>query len=540
MGKRPMTQVKGGFAQATLFGGAEPVPKPVEVGAPRYLDPSPRQLTVGGQTLEEYLVSSGQTSVFAIREIVRSLDYSEFRQSRAGARGGRPAFHPAVYLGLILFSVMRGVSSLRGIERVAKSDVCCWWLTGGLSPDHSSIGRFIQEHEELIAKSLFEQATRAILKKTEAKGTDLSGDGTTIESAASRYKKITAESAAAAASETRSLVGKASSEAERVRLEAKADRLEQAAKIAEERSAKRKQDRGSKKSVEPAKVSPSDPSATYQKQKDGTRAYSYKPVVFANEQRMIVAQTVESSNENAAIGRLCSQAKDVGGAPLECVRLDAGFFNGPVLTTLLKHKVDDVLVTDRAVAQNLRKGKGKAESRFAKKDFTYDEAEDAYTCPAGHKLRRARPGKTRPKRARYSGAPCADCPLRDQCTSAKGGRVIQRTQADEVLEAMRQTLSHPSARANYVRRAAMVEPVFADLRQIQGLRRFLRRGIERVRAEFSLHAIAHNLGRLVAALGVELSSLCAVLSLLGAALSGAAYQGRQEGGRGAMALGLAG
>lgn len=515
MAKRPMTQVQGGFAQATLFGEAEAISKPAEEQSPRYLDPSPLQLTIGGQTLEQYLVSSGQSSVFAIREVVRSLDYSQFRKSKAGAQGGRPPFHPAIYLGLILFSVMRGVGSLRGIERVAKSDVCCWWLTGGLSPDHTSIGRFIQEHEELIAKGLFEEATRAILKKAGAKGTDLSGDGTTIESVATRYKKITAESAAAAAAETRSLIEKTENAAELARLEAKAKRLERAATAAEERTARRQKDRGSRREIDPAKVAPSDPDATYQKLKDGSRAFAYKPVVFANEQRMIVAQTVETSNENAAIDGLCDQAKAVAGAPLECLRLDAGFSNRPVLTTLLKHEVEDVLVTDRPVAEKLRR---KVKRRFAKKDFSYDEAEDTYTCPAGHKLTRSRPGKKRPKRARYSGAPCGDCPLRGQCTSSKRGRVIQRTPEDEIFEAMRETLSYPAAQANYAQRAAMVEPVFADLRQIQGLRRFLRRGLMKVRAEFSLHAIAHNLGRLVAVLAAELAQLWVAVACLWAAL----------------------
>lgn len=516
MTKRPMTRVRSGFAQATLFGGPKPVPEPVEVASPRYLDPSPRGLTIGRETLETYLDRTGQGAVFTIREVVRGLDYSQFRQSKSGgARGGRPGFHPAIHLGLILFSVMRGVSSLRGIERIAKSDVCSWWLSGGLAPDHSSIGRFIQENQGLLSGPVFEDLTRAILKTTGASGTDLSGDGTTIESAATRYKKICAESAAAKAKELKSQVDKASPK-EQPQLKAKIERLERAVEVAEERTARRQKDRGAKTLVDPARVAPSDPDATYQKLKDGTRAYAYKPVVFANERRMIVAQTVESSNENAAIDGLCVQAKEVAAAPIDCLRLDAGFFNSPVLTTLLQHEVDDVLVTEKAVVEQLR-GKGQRD-RFEKKDFKYDAEDDAYTCPAGHQLTRLRPSAVQSKRARYSGAPCAECPLRAKCTSAKGGRVIQRTPSDETFEAMRETLSYPAARKNYTRRSAMVEPVFADLRQIQGLRRFLRRGLAKARVEFSLHAMAHNLGRLLAVLRAEIALAFGLLWYLWAAV----------------------
>jgi hypothetical protein len=62
---------------------------------------------------------------------------------------------------------------------------------------------------------------------------------------------------------------------------------------------------------------------------------------------------------------------------------------------------------------------------------------------------------------------------------------------------MAEVLSHPAARAKYRRRQAIVEPCFAELRERQGLRRFHRRGLNAVRAEFALHCIAFNLKRAV-------------------------------------------
>jgi len=62
---------------------------------------------------------------------------------------------------------------------------------------------------------------------------------------------------------------------------------------------------------------------------------------------------------------------------------------------------------------------------------------------------------------------------------------------------MAQVLNQPAARATYRRRQAIVEPCFAELRERQGLKRFHRRGLRAVRAEFALHCIAFNLKKAV-------------------------------------------
>ena len=44
----------------------------------------------------------------------------------------------------------------------------------------------------------------------------------------------------------------------------------------------------------------------------------------------------------------------------------------------------------------------------------------------------------------------------------------------------------------------MVEPVYGELRHLQGLNRFRRRGTSGVRLEFALHCSAHNIRRYLA------------------------------------------
>jgi len=61
---------------------------------------------------------------------------------------------------------------------------------------------------------------------------------------------------------------------------------------------------------------------------------------------------------------------------------------------------------------------------------------------------------------------------------------------------MRQKLSSPEGRELYKQRKAIVEPVFGQIKEARGLRRFLLRGLDAVRAEFNLFALTHNLLKL--------------------------------------------
>lgn len=68
------------------------------------------------------------------------------------------------------------------------------WLTGGIQPDHSVIGKFLKNHQEELSQSFFEQLTRKIIQEIKIDGTRISGDGTVIQAVASRYKTLMEES----------------------------------------------------------------------------------------------------------------------------------------------------------------------------------------------------------------------------------------------------------------------------------------------------------------------------------------------------------
>ena len=64
---------------------------------------------------------------------------------------------------------------------------------------------------------------------------------------------------------------------------------------------------------------------------------------------------------------------------------------------------------------------------------------------------------------------------------------------------MRKKLRQGGWRSRYRFRKQTVEPVFGQIKEARGLRRFLLRGLEKVTGEWSLLCTVHNLLKLAAA-----------------------------------------
>jgi transposase len=156
-----------------------------------------------------------------------------------------------------------------------------------------------------------------------------------------------------------------------------------------------------------------------------------------------------------------------------------------------------------------------AAGRITKAAFAYDAAAAAYRCPAGFSLPLLATNREQRKwgtalRGRYgftpygrgvrsrTGVPCAGCPHAGACCSdlAKGRR-LERDQYEAYRERLRARMNTAAGRAIYRRRRETVEPRFGWIKQGLGVRRFLRRGLEKVRTEWALVAAAVNVSILL-------------------------------------------
>ncbi len=462
----------------------------------RFVTGDARSIFLGTTRLEEHLKQADQVEAFTVANLLDEQDWSRFEGRYAAT--GRAPYAPRLMLGLILYGVMQGVHSLRELERLARLDLGCMWVTGGIAPDHANIGRFIVLHEESLTQDLFESLTRSILKATGSRSARLAGDGTVIEAACSHYKLLREEAVRARAEAASSnLMNNPEDHAAQQEQQASAQCLE----IFEERKKARQR---SGRTTESLCISGNEPEAMVQRLKRGRgRAASHMPSVLANEDRIITAMALDASSETKVVGAMLDQSARVVGSQAEELLLDAGYFEDDVIAATLERDVS-LLCPEGQVP-----GVTKESKAFHKSSFQYDPYTDTYRCPAGQILvllkTSAATQKTR-EFGLYGTSACGDCPSRANCTKTAQRR-IKRHPEDLQRDALRQVMQQRQVRSIFCQRKAMVEPVFSHLRGKQGLNRFRRSGLQAVKREFALHAMAYNLSRAIALLRALLLTL---------------------------------
>ena len=142
---------------------------------------------------------------------------------------------------------------------------------------------------------------------------------------------------------------------------------------------------------------------------------------------------------------------------------------------------------------------------FRSENFPYDPDQDIFTCPAHHPLtyRETRPYRTEngylSERRYYECSECAACPLKPQCTRAKGNRRIQVSfKLREFRRQAKENLLSEQGIALRQQRCIEPETTFGDVKHNMGFRRFHLRGLEKAETEWALVCIAHNLRKLAA------------------------------------------
>lgn len=496
--------------QTEMFGAGSRTTPRRRLNEKGFVDPDPEELVFGTYLLREYLSRAGEDTSLLVRDVIRSIDYSEFEA--AYSLTGRAPYHPAIMLGLLVYGVMQGKSTLRELETLAALDLGAHWITGGVIPDHSTLGKFIHRHESLITEEFFEALTREVIDRIGGVAQVWSGDGTVIESAANRYRTLRLEAAREIAEQMRAaakatdedepgddgtstLEGDDSASAELrnqgTRETLDLNRLERAIEVGEQRAERRRQ-QGSDPTT--TQICTTDPEAGIVKhKKSGDIGPGWVPSIITTS-RLIIAAHTHPYSENQPLGEMFDQAKRVTGVSTAAVLMDTNYHSFSAVEEASRR---DLLLLSPARNQGHER-----ETRFYDKHrhFEWIPEEDAYRCPAGKTLSFSyhhhdkRRGTTR-KIYRGSTSECAHCPLKAQCTLADR-RQISRDVNEHQLEEVRELMNQEFPRALYAHRQGDVEPVYSEIKGVQGLTRFRRRGARGVQVEFSLHACAHNLRRL--------------------------------------------
>jgi transposase len=86
-----------------------------------------------------------------VRDVVDQLDLGPFLKAYRADGHGRAAYEPRMLLAVLLYAYCTGIRSSRQIERRCHEDIAFRVLAGNSTPDHVTIARFRVRHEQALA-----------------------------------------------------------------------------------------------------------------------------------------------------------------------------------------------------------------------------------------------------------------------------------------------------------------------------------------------------------------------------------------------------
>lgn len=416
--------------------------------------------------LREWL-PAGHLAHFVI-DTVDELDLAAFYGAYRQDGTGRPAHDPAMMVALVLFAYARGERSSRVIERRCTEDIAYRVIAANQAPDHSTIARFIERHEDALGE-LFGQVLGLCRRAGLVRAGVLALDSTKIAANASGQanrtyeqiaKEIIAEGIATDHAEDE-LYGDARGDelppeladpttrrqrlrAAKAELEAEWEAERQARQEILDRRAEHKAKTGRNprgrppKDESPGPESPqgrmnlTDRDSRPQKTPRGFIQGYNAQAVATQDQIVVTADVITRSADGGQLAPMITAASEAlaaaGAGRPEVVLADAGYWSAPDILTLTEQGMT-VLVPP-----------------------------DAHTATA-------------PNRSRTGG----------------------------LYDEMRDRLSTDDGRRLYRRRQATIEPIFGHTKHNRRLERFRRRGLPACRTEWRLITATHNLLKLFAA-----------------------------------------
>ena len=456
----------------------------------------------------EDFVPEDHLARFVVALVREQLDLSEITGSYSSALG-QPPFDPRLMVALLLYGYCNGIYSSRRLAKACRERVDVMMIVALDPPDFRTISDFRKRHLKALS-ALFLQVLKLCEKAGLVKLGHVALDGTKIKANASKHKAMSYQRMEKRAAELEAEVAKwlAAAEAtdaeedrrhgadksgdempkwvadkkrraEKIRaaqaeLEAEAKAAAEEKTKAEAAAEEKRKAEGRKKPGKPA-APPSpepdgkaqknftDPESRIMKSKDGfVQAYNAQAAVDG-EAQIIVARdaTQEVTDKRQLVPMTDAVETNLGRKPVQ-VSADAGYCSESNLEALEERGIDAYVATGRA------------------KDAVVADA--ATGMPVATDDGRTSDGMSR--REVVEAEPAA---------------------AKTRVEAMREKIKAGGHASPYRFRKQLPEPVFGQIKQARGFRQFLLRGIENVRAEWSLVCTAHNILKLAHGLAQDLA-----------------------------------
>jgi transposase len=427
------------------------------------------------------------------------LEAAGFARVQA-ATTGRPGYHPADLLKLYLYGYLNRIRSSRRLELETRRNLEVIWLLRGLRPDFKTIADFRKDNRHAF-KAVFQQFI-VLCGKLGLLGKALVAvDGTWLKAVNNVERNFTREKLVkllrlvdADLEDYLARLDRCDlAEGEDVAAAARAKRLAARIEGLSKRQGFYRELLDELQRSGNTQISLTDPDAraTAIDPKVGV-GYNAQVAVDSKHKLIVAQQVTNAGSDLGLLGPTALAAKEALGVESIQAVADKGYYQSEDLKACEQAGVETYVARPQ-------RGAAVHAGRFRKEEFVYDAQSDTYRCPA-HQILRPEYRYLKEGRVIYCNrAACRGCALKARCT---GGlyRQIRRWEHEAVLDRMEGRLN---ARPDILSlRRHLVEHPFGSIKQWMNQGAFLTRGLEKVRAEFSLTALAYNLTRVLNVLGV--------------------------------------
>jgi transposase len=494
----------------------------------------------------------GDHVVRVVNRAIEQIDLEPLLKQYKG--GGTSSYHPKMMLKVLIFAYSQRVYSSRQIAKALRENLNYLWLSGGNQPDFRTINRFRGQVVKGVIDEIFAAVLELLIEEGYIKLEHYFVDGTKVEANANRHKVVWAKSRKKYAERLQQKVKEILEEVERVNAaedevygdddpdehggkgEIDAEKLEKKIQELNERLKQKPEDKQLAKAVkaltkdclprqkkyeEQARkladrnsYSKTDEEATFMRMKEDRGAANPLPkpaynVQMGTEGQFVVGYSLHqrAGDTSCLIPHLEGLKRLLGGRLPKQIVADAGYGSEENYAYLKENQLGNYVkyATFHREQQKHYKEELIQAKRFLAENFPYDPQTDQFTCPANQPLTYCYTSHEKtdngyPIELRYyQASACGDCPLKTQCTRAKGNRRIRVSfRLQQFRQQARENLLSEQGKQLRSQRSTEVETVFGDIKHNRHCRRFMLRGLEKVKTKWGLLSLAHNFQKLAA------------------------------------------
>jgi len=413
---------------------------------------------------------------------------------------GRPA------LKLYLYGYLNSIRSSRKLEQATKINIEVMWLLKGLSPDHNTISNFRRDNPKAI-KKVFRSTVKIAKHFNLIGGKLIAGDSTKLRAQNSKknnFNKKKIDRHLTYIDNKLEEYNNQLQEADNDKLLSDKDKKGSVEKInaeIEKHNQRKETYKQLEKQIEETgekQISTSDPESRQMIIRNNITevAYNVQSTVDAKH-NIPIDYKVTNTNDSKAMGNMLQRAKTILRTNKFTALYDKGYHTGSEFERADLLGIDVLVAIPKVASQA-------PNTDYNVENFEYDKEEDFYICPQGKLLTsNGKLHKTEKSNfKRYTTKACLTCSVKSECSKAKYGKAIQRSEYQELIDNNKTRIENNES--YYKQRQAIVEHPYGTIKRQWGFSYIMtKKFMQRAEADLGLIFTAYNLRRLMSIIGTE-------------------------------------